>query len=63
MNLLVCIPNLALLLIEPLAVIHYPADRRVAVRRDLYEVQVYLASFTHRLRYVHNADLTILFVD
>ena len=39
LGLLVGVADPPFLLVEPLAVIHDPADRRLAVRRDLHKVQ------------------------
>ncbi len=40
---LMSISNLSLLLIQPLAVIHYPANRRVALRGNFHKVHANLA--------------------
>jgi hypothetical protein len=43
---LVGLPKPAFLLIQPFAIIHYPADRRVTVRSDLDKIQPGFARLT-----------------
>jgi len=57
--LLVCLAKLALLLILPLAVVHYPADRRIARRSHLHEIQTGLAGPVQGQITLYNAKLTI----
>jgi len=48
--LFVRVAYLAFLLIQPFAVIHYPADRRAAFGGDLHKVQTGFTGFAQRLR-------------
>jgi hypothetical protein len=55
--------GLSLLLIEPFAVVHYPANRRFAGRRHLDKVKSRLASFFEGEISVNNSDLIVRFID
>jgi len=50
------------LLIEPLAIIHYAADGRVAGRRDLHKVQTSLASSANCLESWQDTYLIVGFI-
>ena len=52
-----------LLLIKPFAVVHYTANRRVAIRRDLHKVQTSLTGFARSYILFYNPNLLVRFVD
>jgi hypothetical protein len=56
-------PHLSLLLVKPFAVIHYPAYRRVAGRRNLDKVEHRLFRFFKRENPVNYTHLVIRFVN
>lgn len=56
---LACMAELNFLLIEPLSVIHYPTNRRVALWRDFDEVKAGLSGLSDSLESLDNSDLVV----
>lgn len=63
MGFLTRIPGLSLLLVEPFAVIHYPADGRFAGRGNLDQVQSRLARLVEGEIPVNNTNLIVRFIN
>jgi len=59
MGLFTTIATLAFLLIQPLAVIHYPADRRLAVGSDLDKIQAGLPGLGCCVIFVYDTYLIV----
>jgi hypothetical protein len=62
LGLLVGFANAPLLLVQPFAVIHDPADRRHTVRRDLDQVQTRLLGFVQSFRPRNDTDLIVCLI-
>lgn len=56
-------PDFSFLLVEPLAIVHYAANRGDALGSDLDEVQVSLACFTHSHISFNYPHLIVRFVN
>ena len=61
-TLLMGLAELPLLLVLPLAVVHYPANRRITGRSDFHQIQPSFAGHTHRSKTLYNANLVILVI-
>lgn len=55
--------KLALLFIKPFTIIHYPANRRLSIRRNLHKVKPNLFGLANRFISLDNTYLLILFVN
>jgi len=55
--------KLSFLLIEPLAIVHYSADGRIAHRCNFHKIQTCIDSFLQCLVFVYDPNLIVRFVD